>query len=346
MASIHPGSVAAFDPDNEIATKPQRPPSLDVSLNSLLGHLESVDKILVYAFGAFDRYYICWQDRHGEYRQERHGLPCALDEWLFPPDGTSRDLETLQVSLGHNDEFFAFDRYERISHINTNLRENVNSSSIHHKSVPQAGADMVDQRMAFRRKSHTFSHPEDNSSREDDQQQRLSMQQRRQGLKKRIRPRSIAIAGVLSLRASHERDKSHQDPALKEAWPDVSSMNQRRQPMLPLRRRVTYSDAGVQTDPVQDGHREAAEDTAFHNMASPKPKRSCVSSISSFSSLLSDSSSETVDSAISLSSTSSSAYYYSKNPISMGAMNRYFRESQYRLGDALIRAPPAGIGAH
>ncbi|KIW34577.1 uncharacterized protein PV07_01352 [Cladophialophora immunda] len=330
MATLRSRNNTAFELEDKIATNPQRPLSVDVSLNSLLGRLESVDKILVYAVGAFDRYYVCWQDRQGGYRQERQGLPRVLDEWLFPPNGSSRDFETLQVSLGHNDEFFAFDQYERISHINTNLRENV--SSINQRSLIPAAVN-ASQAMAVRRKAHTFSYSDEV---QEHDQQPLSIQLRK-GVKKRIRPRSIAIAGVLSLRAPHERKTSQEDRALK-AWPGNSGISQ-RQPS-PVRHPV-YSDAGVQTDPVQYGHQDAA-DAALHDIAT-KPRRSCVSSISSFSSLLSDSSSATMDSAASLSSTSSIC---PRNPISIGAMNRYFRESQYRLGDALIRAPPAGIGAH
>ena len=37
--------------------------------------LDAVSRILVYAFGAFDRYYICWQDKAGKFHQ---GKPPAL----------------------------------------------------------------------------------------------------------------------------------------------------------------------------------------------------------------------------------------------------------------------------
>jgi len=58
--------------DGRFTTKlSPRPASVesDIRLHHLLAQLESEGKILVYAFGAFDRYYICWQDKQGQYRQ-------------------------------------------------------------------------------------------------------------------------------------------------------------------------------------------------------------------------------------------------------------------------------------
>ncbi|KAI1621720.1 hypothetical protein EDD37DRAFT_652083 [Exophiala viscosa] len=92
---------------------------MEVRLDNLLGHLGNVEKILVYAFGVFDR----------------NGLPPALDELLFPSNGSSKDLTTLQVSHGHNDAFFAFDEDDRISHINTEFRDI--ASSIAHTCSSQ-----------------------------------------------------------------------------------------------------------------------------------------------------------------------------------------------------------------
>ncbi len=252
---------------------------------------------------------------------ERHGLPPALDEWLFPPDGSSRDLTTLQVSLGHNDEFFAFDKYDRISHINTEFRDNASNAVHNCLSQPATSLSLS------RRKSHTFSHWDETRG---DERQDTAMH-RRQLSKKKLRPRSIAIAGMLSMRPSHERNRSHDSQPLK-AWPEVLSEEKRQN--HPGRPR--YAHAGVQTDPTED--QQIASRPCFHEMVS-KPARSRDSSIS----ILSDISSRTIDSGISLSSTSSA---YLRNPISMGAMNRYFRESQYRLGDALTRASPIDIGAH
>ncbi|KAF2739757.1 hypothetical protein EJ04DRAFT_559659 [Polyplosphaeria fusca] len=71
---------------------------------------ESLEDLVVCAFGAFERYYVCWRNRGGEYKQDGYDLPQSLQEWLFPPDGSTRDLATLQVVFGRGEEFFASDK--------------------------------------------------------------------------------------------------------------------------------------------------------------------------------------------------------------------------------------------
>lgn len=259
---------------------------------------------------------------------ERHGLPQILDDWLFPDDGSTRDLATLQVSLGHHDEFFAFDKHDRISHINTELRDNASNMS----NAPQTQTVSVFSRSPDgRRKSHTFSHP--NTS--DDSE---AIPSRRSSSSRRLRPRSIAITGALSMRSWHEKKKSQEvQPFILEQDGDSQArMFSMRRPSPD--RRPAYSDASVQTDilenedfPASFSLDDLVEDPSAQR--SRRPLRSHVSSISSISSLLSESSSSTNISTSSYSSTSST---YSQNPICMGAMQRYFRESQYRLGDALL----------
>jgi hypothetical protein len=46
---------------------------------------------------------------------ESQKLPKCLHKWLFPPDGQTRDLPTLQVSLGSNNEFFVSDKLGKLS---------------------------------------------------------------------------------------------------------------------------------------------------------------------------------------------------------------------------------------
>ncbi|KAK0650621.1 hypothetical protein DIS24_g6698 [Lasiodiplodia hormozganensis] len=78
---------------------------------------DSMTELVVAALGSFGRYYICWKTRSGEYRQESSGLPAPLQEWLFPSEEgqqRTRDFATLQVVLGHGDDFFAADRDGKI----------------------------------------------------------------------------------------------------------------------------------------------------------------------------------------------------------------------------------------
>ncbi|OMP88822.1 hypothetical protein BK809_0005543 [Diplodia seriata] len=83
---------------------------------------DGMTELVVAALGSFGRYYICWKTRAGEYKQESSGLPTPLHQWLFPAENgtttgkhkSTRDLATLQVVLGHGDDFFAADRDGKI----------------------------------------------------------------------------------------------------------------------------------------------------------------------------------------------------------------------------------------
>ncbi|TAQ84061.1 hypothetical protein B7494_g7612 [Chlorociboria aeruginascens] len=81
----------------------------------IMPNMDNAQRVLVFAFGAFDRYYVCWQDKAQQYFQESHNLPNPLQQWLFLKDGQTRDFPTLQVSLGSHDEFFASDKFGKIS---------------------------------------------------------------------------------------------------------------------------------------------------------------------------------------------------------------------------------------
>ncbi|KAI6081755.1 hypothetical protein F4821DRAFT_18454 [Hypoxylon rubiginosum] len=69
-----------------------------------------IAQLVVTALGSGGQHYICWKTHSGEYRQQSNGLPKALQDWLFPADGSTRDFETLQVILSSEDSFFASDR--------------------------------------------------------------------------------------------------------------------------------------------------------------------------------------------------------------------------------------------
>ncbi|KAF2103626.1 hypothetical protein NA57DRAFT_24353, partial [Rhizodiscina lignyota] len=77
---------------------------------------ESLSEVITVAFGAFGRYYLCWRNRAGQYRQSHSKLPPELKAWLFPPTGETRDFASLQVLFGHGDDFFASDCNGRISY--------------------------------------------------------------------------------------------------------------------------------------------------------------------------------------------------------------------------------------
>ncbi|KAI2628476.1 hypothetical protein GGR54DRAFT_587325 [Hypoxylon sp. NC1633] len=80
------------------------------SLANDAGDSDGVAQLVVTALGSSGQHYVCWKTRSGEYRQQSNGLPKALQDWLFPPDGSTRDFETLQVILSGEDTFWASDR--------------------------------------------------------------------------------------------------------------------------------------------------------------------------------------------------------------------------------------------
>ncbi|KAF2471851.1 uncharacterized protein BDR25DRAFT_23779 [Lindgomyces ingoldianus] len=84
---------------------------------------ESLEELVVCAFGAFERYYVCWRNRGGEYRQDGYDLPPALHEWLFPTDGSFRDFPSLQVVFGRGDEYFASDKNGKLENKETEIKK-------------------------------------------------------------------------------------------------------------------------------------------------------------------------------------------------------------------------------
>jgi hypothetical protein len=44
---------------------------------------ESLDDLVVCAFGAFERYYVCWKTKGGEYKQGKHTASALYYTLLF-----------------------------------------------------------------------------------------------------------------------------------------------------------------------------------------------------------------------------------------------------------------------
>ncbi|EMD93554.1 hypothetical protein COCHEDRAFT_1064181, partial [Bipolaris maydis C5] len=86
-------------------------------------HPDSLDDLIVCAFGAFERYYLCWKTKGGEYKQDCYGLPPALKDWLYPIDGTTRDFESLQVVFGRGEEYFASDKNGKLEYKEPEVRK-------------------------------------------------------------------------------------------------------------------------------------------------------------------------------------------------------------------------------
>ncbi|EUC44503.1 hypothetical protein COCMIDRAFT_37687 [Bipolaris oryzae ATCC 44560] len=86
-------------------------------------HPDSLDDLIVCAFGAFERYYLCWKTKGGEYKQDGYELPPALKDWLYPSDGTTRDFDSLQVVFGRGEEYFASDKNGKLEYKEPEVRK-------------------------------------------------------------------------------------------------------------------------------------------------------------------------------------------------------------------------------
>ncbi|RFU24718.1 hypothetical protein B7463_g11620, partial [Scytalidium lignicola] len=234
------GGLVRINPHHDL------PPSVGMSgIPSALRNPENVKRIIVVAFGAFDRYYVCWEDQHGQYQQDSNKLPERLNQWLFPPDGGTRDFLTLQVSLGHNDEYFAFDKFGKLSSRDPVVRN----------QKPRDERDM-----GLRKKSYTFSESTTSADVFDRLQHVLD--------KPRFqRPMSLAIAGPTG-RGSwrerqtflnrHERQRSLGDPRL-------------------FKIRTGYVDTGVQTEALIEEEDEFSGGVRYQTssfIVHPSPSRS------------------------------------------------------------------------
>ncbi|CZR63564.1 uncharacterized protein PAC_13461 [Phialocephala subalpina] len=155
---------------------------------SALRQLQNVKNVICVAFGAFDRYYISWEDNDGEFHQESHKLPDSLYKWLFPPTGETRHLPTLQVSFGSNDDFFASDQDGKLSSRDA-------SPQAEKKAPPPRLAEVA--RGFMRRKANTISSPK----LPEDLQEKLE----EKPMSPRLKRRSTFLEGQPSPRAADSK---------------------------------------------------------------------------------------------------------------------------------------------
>ncbi|KAF2020680.1 hypothetical protein BU24DRAFT_6490 [Aaosphaeria arxii CBS 175.79] len=113
---------------------------------------ESLEDLIVCAFGAFERYYVCWKTRGGEFRQDGYDLPIQLQQWLYPEDGTTRDFPSLQVVFGRGNEYFASDKNGKMEYKEPPEAAKKSSTSINSSTLGD-----VEKPMPLRR-SRTISY--------------------------------------------------------------------------------------------------------------------------------------------------------------------------------------------
>ncbi|KAF2001992.1 hypothetical protein P154DRAFT_595600 [Amniculicola lignicola CBS 123094] len=159
---------------------------------------ESLEDLIVCAFGAFERYYVCWKNRSGEYRQDGHDLPDSLQDWLYPADGSTRDFETLQVVFGRGDDYFASDKNGKLEYKEPEVK----------KPEPPSD-DMMDKPALRRSRTVSFIRPlSDPSSKTfPEPSYRDSM----------ARPPSLPIVPVIPSRSrSRSNSRPTSDPVMNE----------------------------------------------------------------------------------------------------------------------------------
>ncbi|KAF4635246.1 hypothetical protein G7Y89_g2843 [Cudoniella acicularis] len=115
MAQPNSPRFVEKDPPNELA-------AVAKDGMTTLRDLKNVQNVLCVAFGAFDRFYISWEDIDNQFHQESNKLPESLHRWLFPEHGGTRHLPSLQVSFGSNDDFFASDKFGKLSSRDANVQ--------------------------------------------------------------------------------------------------------------------------------------------------------------------------------------------------------------------------------
>ncbi|KAI8935483.1 hypothetical protein NX059_008052 [Plenodomus lindquistii] len=108
---------------------------------------ESLADLIVCAFGAFERYFICWKTKGGDFRQDGHDLPPALRDWLYPRDGTTRDFPSLQVVFGRGEEYFASDKNGKLEFKEPEAKK------------PVEDEDRIDRRALRRSRTVSFLRP-------------------------------------------------------------------------------------------------------------------------------------------------------------------------------------------
>jgi hypothetical protein len=140
---------------------------------------------------------------------ESQNLPKCLHKWLFPLDGQTRDLPTLQVSLGSNDEFFASDKLGKLS-----SRDPCCQST--EEKPPPRMAQVA--RNVLRTKSHTVSNP----TLPDDLHPKPTMQRRRTLLEGQPSPRLDSRPMLLRLDSRPERSKAERRRSVFGGIPERS----------------------------------------------------------------------------------------------------------------------------
>ncbi|KAK7753823.1 hypothetical protein SLS62_004189 [Diatrype stigma] len=329
---------------------------------------EGIAELVVTAIGTGGRHYLCWKTPSGSYRQHHHGLPSALEEWLFPADGSTRDFETLQVILSGENTFWASDRHGEIKSRASDQERRLRRATTINSMTPTTESK--------RWTGYVVGMSPDNAERKRSTTLPSMPPVSDQTTEVPAGPRSRHIRSLSSTdgphRAPHEElgplkecpSPLPQGPAPLEPEHTQPSRNSqcscgchegvRRSGQPPLespadaphkKARPVYADAGIQTDDdYSTKHPSKAstrhEDGVQRVYGRQRRARSTEPS-SGFEFQPDTYSSQRASLYSSGSWESDRSSWYLPNPVMMGRMQDYFRSTDYYLGDSL---QPQGMG--
>ncbi|KAI1124378.1 hypothetical protein F5Y10DRAFT_249500 [Nemania abortiva] len=254
-------------------------------------------ELVVTALGTSGTHYICWKTGLGEYKQRSNGLPAQLHEWLFPPDGTTRDFATLQVVLLGDDAFWASDKDGEIRNDSPIAIKQIRRALTFHDGTPSPtherrlsrGRDLEQNLERPRASTLPATLPRENTATRKQLRPLLSHSRttsldkyrlgpgvpvsvRRRGGISPIRPRSIDTTPYGELEVLKEQPTPRPSAPLLNASDSRHSATgyhsygqQEESTTGPVRptsiqyHRPTYTDVGIQTEPEPESDHELEE---------------------------------------------------------------------------------------
>ncbi|RAR16491.1 hypothetical protein DDE83_000056 [Stemphylium lycopersici] len=281
---------------------------------------ESLDDLVICAFGAFERYYLCWKTKGGEYKQDDYGLPPALKKWLYPSDGTTRDFASLQVVFGRGEEYFASDKDGKLEYKEPDIK----------KTAPADDEEKSDKQALRRSRTVSFLRPlSDTTARSDSAISYASRSQStfeptfgkgRESMTSQTPVQAIKMPSPtqsLPMADTGPKADSLQPRPNVMMSPSKGTCGCHTSPILsrPTPPQSTYTNASTQTSPPLSPPRTAlridTESASFPSLSQ-----------NNYTAVPYDSRYDESD--------------YDTPPVFMGRMSAYFSKPGYQLGDSLF----------
>ncbi|CAN9085553.1 unnamed protein product [Alternaria alternata] len=271
---------------------------------------DSLDDLIVCAFGAFERYYVCWKTKGGEFKQDGYDLPPALRDWLYPTDGTTRDFASLQVVFGRGEEYFASDKNGKLEYKEPEVK----------KAAPVEDEEKLDRQALRRSRTVSFLRPlSETSIRSDGGTSDTN--------------RSKRSSSISSQRASRPPSLSYTNSRTNSEISLLGETIVEGQTSQPTRPSYIsqWTALGSSVGELKQVESPSASEHGIYGVSVVEPERDKVPTKTA-----SPASVTTNFTAI----PQDAAYYvdedYDTPPVVMGRMSTYFSKPGYQLGDSLF----------